>query len=148
MRAASVIPPLAGGRACTSERARAVGAGRGKSLDELVRDLLEAETGIHDGAARACVLDELWATSTGHSGGVRFRREDGYEDRLKGAPSFWDALVIRAAEHAGYDTLFSETSRRAGASGPCASSIRLCEGPAKDAPLPRPLARPVDRRGV
>ena len=66
-----------------AERARAVAAGRGKSLNQLVRDLLEAETGIHDGAARARVLDELWATSTGHSGGVRIRREDAYEGRLK-----------------------------------------------------------------
>jgi hypothetical protein len=66
-----------------AERARAVAAGRGKSLNQLVRDLLEAETGIHDGAARARVLDELWATSTGHSGGARIHREDAYEDRLK-----------------------------------------------------------------
>lgn len=66
-----------------AERARAVAAGRGKSLNQLVRDLLEAETGTHDGAARARVLDELWATSTGHSGGARFGREDVYEDRMK-----------------------------------------------------------------
>ena len=66
-----------------AERARAVAAGRGKSLNQLVRELLEAETGIHDGAARARVLDELWATSTGHSGGMRIRREDAYEERLK-----------------------------------------------------------------
>lgn len=58
------------------ERARRVAAGRGKSLNQLVRDLLEAETGLHDGAARARVLDELWAASTGHSGGVSMRRED------------------------------------------------------------------------
>lgn len=66
-----------------AERARAVAAGRGKSLNQLVRDLLEAETGLHDGAARAQLLDELWATSTGHSGGVRIRREDAYEGRVK-----------------------------------------------------------------
>lgn len=65
------------------ERARLVAAGRGKSLNQLVRDLLEAETGLHDGAARARVLDELWAASTGHSGGVKIRREDAYEGRLK-----------------------------------------------------------------
>ncbi len=66
-----------------AERARAVAAGRGKSLNQLVRDLLEAETGVHNGAARAQVLDELWASSTGRSGGVRIRRDDAYEDRLK-----------------------------------------------------------------
>lgn len=66
-----------------AERARAVAAGRGKSLNQLVRDLLEAETGAHDGAARARALDELWASSAGHSGGTRIRREDAYEDRVK-----------------------------------------------------------------
>ncbi len=66
-----------------AERARAVAAGRGKSLNQLVRDLLEAETGAHDGAARAQVLEELWASSPGHSGGERIRREDAYEGRVK-----------------------------------------------------------------
>ena len=66
-----------------AERARAVAAGRGKSLNQLVRDLLEAETGSHEGAARARALDELWASSTGHSGGSPFRREDAYEGRLQ-----------------------------------------------------------------
>ena len=66
-----------------AERARAVAAGRGKSLNQLVRDLLEAETGLHDGEARARILDDLWSTSTGHSGGVRIRREDAYAGRLK-----------------------------------------------------------------
>lgn len=64
-------------------RARAVAAGRGKSLNQLIRDLLESETGLHDGVARARLLDELWASSTGHSGGVQIRREDAYEDRMK-----------------------------------------------------------------
>ncbi len=66
-----------------ANRARAVAAGRGKSLNQLVRDLLEAETGTHDGAAHARALDELWATSPGHSGGVRFRRDETYDDRVK-----------------------------------------------------------------
>jgi hypothetical protein len=65
------------------ERARAVAAGRGKSLNQLVRDLLEAETGLHDGEARARILDDLWRNSTGRSGGVRIRREEAYEGRLK-----------------------------------------------------------------
>ena len=66
-----------------AERARAVAAGRGKSLNQLVRDLLEAETGMHDGVARARLLDALWASSSGHSGGARIRRDDAYEDRIK-----------------------------------------------------------------
>lgn len=65
------------------ERARAVAAGRGKSLNQLVRDLLQAETGMHDGEARARTLDELWASSTGRSGGVRIRRDDAYTGRVK-----------------------------------------------------------------
>jgi ClpP class serine protease len=59
-----------------AERARAVAAGRGKSLNQFVRELLEAETGLHDGAARARQLDELWASSPGRSAGRRIRRED------------------------------------------------------------------------
>lgn len=66
-----------------AERARAVAAGRGKSLNQLIRDLLEAETGAHDGASRARALDELWATSTGDSGGVKIRRDDAYAGRLR-----------------------------------------------------------------
>jgi len=66
-----------------AERARAVAAGRGKSLNQLVRDLLEAATGQHDGDARVRALDEMWATSPGHSGGARFMRDDAYADRLK-----------------------------------------------------------------
>lgn len=65
------------------ERARAVAAGRGKSLNQLVRDLLQAETGMHDGEARARMLDELWASSTGRSEGVRIRRDDAYTGRVK-----------------------------------------------------------------
>jgi hypothetical protein len=72
----SIDPALA-------ERARAVAAGRGKSRNQLVRELLEAETGLHDGGSRARVTDELWATSTGHSGGMHIRREDAYEGRVK-----------------------------------------------------------------
>ena len=69
------------------ERARAVAVGRGKSLNQLVRDLLENETGRHDGEGRARLLDELWGTSSGRSGGERFRREDAYTDRIRGAVS-------------------------------------------------------------
>lgn len=67
-------------------RARAVAAGRGKSLDQLVRDLLEAETGIHDGAAPARVLDERWATSPvipgARASGARMPTTVGSSERL------------------------------------------------------------------
>lgn len=65
------------------ERARDLAAGRGKSLNQLIRELLEAETGLSDGEARAQALQALWARSSGRSGGVRIRREDAYEERLK-----------------------------------------------------------------
>ena len=65
------------------DRARTLAAGRGKSLNQLIRDLLEAETGTHDGVTRARALQELWASASGHSGGQRIRREDGYEDRME-----------------------------------------------------------------
>lgn len=66
-----------------ANRARALAAGRGKSLNQLIRELLENETGQHDGAGRAALLDELWASSAGDSGGLRFTREDTYQDRLR-----------------------------------------------------------------
>lgn len=65
------------------ERARVVAAGRGTSLNQLVRDLLEAETGLHGGEQLARRLDEMWATSAGSSGGVLFCREDTYEERIR-----------------------------------------------------------------
>jgi hypothetical protein len=65
------------------ERARKVAAGRGKSLNQMVRELLEIETGRHDGVERVRALEELWSTSAGRSGGARFRREDTYADRMK-----------------------------------------------------------------
>jgi hypothetical protein len=66
-----------------AERARAVAAGRGKSLNQLIRELLENETGRHDGAGRVEALDLLWASSAGRSGGARFSRDDAYEDRTR-----------------------------------------------------------------
>ena len=66
-----------------AERARKLAAGRGRSLNQLVREFLEAETGFYDGARRVEALDELWRNSPGHSGGIKIRREDAYEDRLK-----------------------------------------------------------------
>ncbi len=126
-----------------AERARAVAAGRGKSLNQLVRDLLEAETGIHDGAARDLlrrsmsdrtgvvstqVLQEFYVNAReklkldGAAARARIEVYLGFDivtvtpslllaavdlNRLDSV-SFWDALVIRAAEHAGCDTLYSE----------------------------------------
>lgn len=66
-----------------AERARHVAAGRGKSLDQLVMELLERETGLQDGDKDAAALDELWASSAGRSGGERLRREDAYEERVR-----------------------------------------------------------------
>ncbi|MBT9561053.1 MAG: MerR family transcriptional regulator [Myxococcales bacterium] len=66
-----------------AEHASAVAATRGKSLGELVRELLEAATGLHDGAARVQELEALWASSTGDAKGQRMRREDAYQDRVK-----------------------------------------------------------------
>ena len=66
-----------------ADRARALAAGRGKSLNQLIRDLLENETGAHDGAGRARLLDELWASSAGDSGGQRFTREETYQERMR-----------------------------------------------------------------
>ena len=66
-----------------AERARALAAGRGKSLNQLICELLERETGRHDGEARAAVLDALWASSSGDSGGHRFRRDETYAERTR-----------------------------------------------------------------
>jgi hypothetical protein len=64
------------------EQARTIAAGRGKSLNQLIRDLLEAETGMHDGAARAEALEALWS-APGRSGGQRICRDDAYADRMR-----------------------------------------------------------------
>lgn len=63
------------------ERARAVAAGRAKRLHPLARDPLDAGTGLHDGGARARLVDDLRSTSTGRFGGVRVRREEVYGRR-------------------------------------------------------------------
>jgi hypothetical protein len=65
-----------------AERARLLAAGRGKSLNQLIRELLEAETGAHDGALRLRALEELWERSPGRSGGARLTREDAYDGRV------------------------------------------------------------------
>ena len=65
-----------------AERARLLAAGRGKSLNQLIRELLEAETGAHDGALRVRALEELWERAPGRSGGARFAREDAYAGRV------------------------------------------------------------------
>lgn len=65
------------------EEARALAAGRGKSLNQLIRDLLENETAHRAGEDRVRALEELWAASSGHSGGHRFRREETYAERTR-----------------------------------------------------------------
>lgn len=62
-------------------RARSLAEGRGKSLNQLIRELLEAETGAYDGDATVALLDELWADSPGHSGGDPVSRQDAYGRR-------------------------------------------------------------------
>lgn len=62
-------------------RARSVAEGRGKSLNQLIRELLEAETGTHDGESTLAALEDLWAGSPGHSGGESISREDAHGKR-------------------------------------------------------------------
>jgi hypothetical protein len=60
------------------ERARALAAARGKSLSQVVREMLEAETANQDPEHCIQLLDRLWATTPGDSGGLRFRRDHAY----------------------------------------------------------------------
>jgi hypothetical protein len=63
------------------ERARDLAARRGVSLNQLIRDFLEVETGLKNGRARVGELEELWSSSAGRSGGVRFSRDETYAER-------------------------------------------------------------------
>ncbi|MCC6131643.1 MAG: type II toxin-antitoxin system CcdA family antitoxin [Acidobacteria bacterium] len=65
------------------EEARALAAGRGKSLNQLITDLLESETAQRAGEERVRAIEELWAASSGHSGGHWFRREETYAERTR-----------------------------------------------------------------
>jgi len=64
-------------------QARRLAVRRGTSLNQMVRDFLEVETGLHDGEAAVRELEELWATSAGRSGGARFNREETYAERTR-----------------------------------------------------------------
>lgn len=65
------------------ERARALAARRGTSLNQMVRDLLQAETGMDGNEDRLRQLDQLWETSAGRSGGKPFCRQETYEERVR-----------------------------------------------------------------
>jgi hypothetical protein len=65
------------------ERARALAARRGTSLNQMVRDLLQAETGMDGNEDRLRQLEQLWESSPGRSGGKRFRRDETYEERVR-----------------------------------------------------------------
>ena len=60
------------------ERARTLAAARGKSLSQVIRELLAAETANQDPEHCIEILDRLWSTSPGDSGGLRFRRDHAY----------------------------------------------------------------------
>jgi len=64
------------------DRARDLAARRGTSLNRMVRDLLEAETGVDAGEDRVRQLEQLWESSAGRSGGKRFCRQETYEERV------------------------------------------------------------------
>jgi hypothetical protein len=63
-------------------RAREVARARGMSLQQLIRQHLEALTGNRSGAEVADALFALMDESPGRSGGRRIRREEAYEGRL------------------------------------------------------------------
>lgn len=65
------------------ERARELAARRGTSLNQMVRQLLAHETGLHGGDEQLRELETLWETTSGRSGGARFRREDTYAERMR-----------------------------------------------------------------
>lgn len=64
------------------ERARDVAKSQGTSLQGLIRRYLETLGGTSTGKEVADTLLELMKTNGGHSRGVRFRREDAYEELL------------------------------------------------------------------
>lgn len=65
------------------ERARRMAALRGMSLNQMVREYLEVETGLKGGEARLHELEALWETSAGRSGGARFSRDETYAERIR-----------------------------------------------------------------
>jgi len=63
-------------------RAREVARARGMSLQQLIRQHLEALAGERSGVDVAEVLFALMDETPGHSGGRRIRRDEAYEGRL------------------------------------------------------------------
>jgi hypothetical protein len=66
----------------TVERARTVARQQGTSLNALIRDYIERLAGQRSGTEVAEALGRLWTEGGGRSGGRRFERADGYEDRI------------------------------------------------------------------
>lgn len=65
------------------ERARALAAVRGTSVQQMIRDYLASVVEPDDPAATIRQLHALRAQAPGDSGGQRFNREDTYEERLR-----------------------------------------------------------------
>ena len=61
------------------ERARRVAAAMGKSLNQVIREHLQAITARGDAGSFASELRQLSAAAGGHSRGRRFTREDAHE---------------------------------------------------------------------
>jgi len=76
------------------EKARALAAQRGTSVEELVRAHLEALVGQGSGQAAADELLELMQTRGGHSAGKRILREEAYAGRARRPPAFWAYLAL------------------------------------------------------
>jgi hypothetical protein len=62
-------------------RARDAARREGTTLNDLIRRHLETVAGQRSGVNLAGELRQLWAESSGHSGGRKIAREEAYEDR-------------------------------------------------------------------
>lgn len=79
------------------ERARRIAAGRGTSLNQMIRDLLEVATGMYDAEAHLDQLETLWATSAGSlPRGVLHPR--GHVRRAAPVSAFLDTNVLLYAD--------------------------------------------------
>lgn len=70
----------------TVERARQVARQQGTSLNALIREYIEQLAGQLDGDAVLAEFEAMWA-EPGDSRGIRFSRDDVYEERLSRARS-------------------------------------------------------------
>lgn len=62
----------------TLGRARQLAQERGTTLDQMIRDYLEALT-VHDPSQAMAELERLWKEETGDSGGWIWDREEAYD---------------------------------------------------------------------